>query len=167
MLARFRCACWPVSRTISQPGASFSTRRPNDTLPPPLGRGKLTKTWDLSGQPDRAFERQGLSQVAECFLDDHGTFDASDNLGGASTSTAGLGVDVDYAPSSKADVGAFIPASMRNRLRPINSLEHRNVSIELRKISQPGAKVRSQARFRRSTLDPSTPVDCPNQTLGM
>jgi len=46
--------------------------------------------------------------VGEYFLDDHGVFDAGDDFNGAAAGTAGFDVDIEYASSSKADVGAFI-----------------------------------------------------------
>jgi hypothetical protein len=46
--------------------------------------------------------------VGENLVDDHRVFDAGDNFDGAAAGTAGFDVDIVYASSSKADVGAFI-----------------------------------------------------------
>ena len=48
-------------------------------------------------------------QVGEGLVDHCRIVDAGDHFDGAAAGTAGLDVDIEYASSSKADVGAFIP----------------------------------------------------------
>ena len=46
--------------------------------------------------------------MGEDLVDDRRILDAGDHFGGAAAGTAGFDVDIEYASSSKADVGAFI-----------------------------------------------------------
>ena len=46
--------------------------------------------------------------MGEDLVDYCRVFDAGDHFDGATAGTAGFDVDIEYAPSSKADVGAFI-----------------------------------------------------------
>jgi hypothetical protein len=45
--------------------------------------------------------------------DEDRVFDTGDHLDGAAALLAGFDVDIEYASSSKADVGAFVPSKCR------------------------------------------------------
>jgi hypothetical protein len=69
------------------------------------------RLWRLPafGQRGSLYGRCVQIQVGEYFLDDHRVFDASDHFDRTTAFTAGFDVDIEYASSSNADVGAFVP----------------------------------------------------------
>jgi len=47
--------------------------------------------------------------MGEDLVDDCRILDAGDHFDGATAGTAGFDIDLEYASSSKADIGAFVP----------------------------------------------------------
>lgn len=55
------------------------------------------------------FGRRVQIQMGEDLADHGRILDTGDDPDGTAADTAGFDVDIEYAPSSKADVGVFIP----------------------------------------------------------
>ena len=61
------------------------------------------------GQRWCLYRKDFFIQVGEYLLDHRRIFNAGDHFDGATAFTARFDVDIEYASSSKADVGAFVP----------------------------------------------------------